>query len=72
MLVRRNLTSSSSADARAGWRTVRVELADHLPAEAMEAAVAAYEREGARLAAAGRAVAVVAAALRGERWVPRL
>ena len=27
--------------ARTGWRTVRVDLADHLPAEAMEAAVAA-------------------------------
>jgi transposase-like protein len=38
----------------------------------MEAAVAAYEREGARLAAAARGVDVVAAALRGERWVPRL
>jgi hypothetical protein len=58
--------------ARVGWRTVRVELADHLPADAMEAAVAAYEREGARLSAAARGVAVVAAALRGERWVPRL
>jgi len=58
--------------ARAGWRTVRVELGDHLPVEAMEAAMAAYEREGARLAAASRGVAVVAAALRGERWVPRL
>ena len=58
--------------ARTGWRTVRVDLADHLPAEAMEAAVAAYEREGARLAAAARAVEAVAAALRGERWVPRL
>ena len=58
--------------ARAGWRTVRVELADHLPAEAMEAAMTAYEREGARLAGAARGVVVVAAALRGERWVPRL
>jgi hypothetical protein len=58
--------------ARQGWRTVRVELADHLPPEAMEAAVSAYEREGTRLAAAARAVEVVAAALRGERWVPRL
>ena len=58
--------------ARTGWRTVRVDLADHLPAEAMEAAMAAYEREGARLAAASRAVTVVAAALGGERWVPRL
>jgi hypothetical protein len=58
--------------ARAGWRTVRVELADQLPAEAIEAAMRAYEREGARLAAAARGVEVVAGALRGERWVPRL
>jgi len=58
--------------ARAGWRGVRVDLADHLPPEAMEAAMSAYEREGARLAAAARGIAVVAAALRGERWVPRL
>jgi len=58
--------------ARAGWRTVRVELAGHLPAEAIEAAVAAYEREGTRLAAAARGIEVVAAALRGETWVPRL
>ena len=58
--------------ARAGWRTVRVDLADHLPPDAVEAAVTAYEREGTRLAAAARGVAVVAGALRGERWVPRL
>ncbi|SNX96129.1 hypothetical protein SAMN06893097_103298 [Geodermatophilus sabuli] len=58
--------------ARAGWRTVRVELADELPADAMTAAITAYEREGARLAAAARGVEVVGGALRGERWVPRL
>ena len=58
--------------ARAGWRTVRVELADQLPPDAMEAAISAYEREGARLTRAARGVQVVAAALRGERWVPRL
>jgi len=58
--------------ARAGWRTVRVDLADHLPADALEAAITAYEREGTRLAAAARGVEVVAGALRGERWVPRL
>jgi hypothetical protein len=58
--------------ARQGWRTVRVELADQLPADAIEAAMAAYEREGTRLAAAARGVEVVAGALRGERWVPRL
>jgi hypothetical protein len=58
--------------ARKGWRTVRVELADQLPADAIEAAMVAYEREGARLGAAARGVEVVAGALRGERWVPRL
>jgi hypothetical protein len=58
--------------ARQGWRTVRVDLADHLPADAIEAAMTAYEREGTRLAAAARGVEVVAGALRGERWVPRL
>jgi hypothetical protein len=58
--------------ARAGWRTVRVELADQLPADAIDAAMSAYEREGARLAAAARGIEVVAAALRGEQWVPRL
>ncbi|MFQ1003768.1 hypothetical protein [Modestobacter sp. SSW1-42] len=58
--------------ARAGWRTVRVELADQLPPDAMEAAIRAYEREGARLTRAARGVEVVAGALRGERWVPRL
>ena len=58
--------------ARAGWRTVRVDLADHLPPDAIEAAVTAYEREGTRLAAAARGVEVVSGALRGEVWVPRL
>lgn len=51
---------------------MRVELADQLPPDAMEAAISAYEREGARLARAARGVEVVAGALRGERWVPRL
>jgi hypothetical protein len=68
----RDHVSAGLEAAREGWRTVRVELADHLPADAMEAAMTAYEREGARLAAAARGVSVVAAALRGERWVPRL
>ncbi|GHE08013.1 hypothetical protein [Klenkia taihuensis] len=58
--------------ARAGWRTVRVELAGELPPEAMEAAMTAYEREGTRLAAAAKGVALVGAALRGERWNPKL
>ena len=44
---------------------------DHVAA-GLEAAITAYEREGARLAAAARGVEAVAGALRGERWVPRL
>ena len=55
-----------------GLATARSDLAGVVPPEAVEAAVAAYEREGARLATASRAVDAVAGALRGERWVPRL
>src|SRR2546423_9612 len=64
--------SAGPEGARGGWRPARIGRADHLPAEAIEAAVAAYEREGTRLAAAARGIEAVAAALRGERWVPRL
>ncbi|MGI8529636.1 MAG: hypothetical protein ACR2KO_09185 [Geodermatophilaceae bacterium] len=58
--------------ARGGWRTLRAELADTLPPEAIEAAMSAYEREGSRLAEAQRGVRLVAVALVGHRWVPRL
>jgi hypothetical protein len=49
-----------------------VDLGDERPAEALEAAMDAYEREGSRLTAVARSVEVVSAALRGRRWVPRL
>jgi hypothetical protein len=58
--------------ARAGLATVRAELRGLVPPEAVEAAVAAYEREGARLAVAARELVLVEAALRGRRFVPRL
>ncbi len=58
--------------ARVGWRTLRADLRDDLPPEAIEAAMQAYEREGRRLAEVGLSVAVVLAALRGRRWIPRL
>ena len=58
--------------ARQGLATVRADLADLVPPEAVDGAVAAYEHEGARLASAARAVRLVEAALRGQRWVPRL
>jgi hypothetical protein len=54
-----------------GLRTVRTDLAD-LPVEVVEAAVSALDRERTRLRAARRAVELVEAALRGERYVPRL
>lgn len=64
--------SAALEAARTGWRSLRVDLGDQLPAEALDAAMDAYEREGARLAGLGRSVEVVSAALQGKRWVPRL
>ena len=58
--------------ARAGLRTVRDDLRDVVPPEVVEAAIAAYDREGRRLVQSGRQVTLVAEALRGKRWVPRL
>lgn len=58
--------------ARHGIRTARAELARVVPPEVVDAAIAAYEREGRRLVVVGRQVALVDAALRGERHVPRL
>jgi hypothetical protein len=64
--------AASLEAARVGWRTLRADLRDDLPPEAVEAAMQAYEREGRRLTEVERAVSVVLAALRGRRWVPRL
>ena len=58
--------------ARDGLRTVRAELSELVPPDVIEAAIAAYDREGRRLVSTGKQVELVAAALRGERWVPRL
>lgn len=58
--------------ARAGIRTARADLKDLVAPDVVDATIAAYDREGRRLVAAGRAVGLVEAALRGERWVPRL
>jgi hypothetical protein len=58
--------------AREGLATVRDDLRDVVPTETVSAAVAAYEREGARLMAARRAVALVEEALRGGRFVQKL
>ncbi|MCU1601825.1 MAG: uncharacterized protein JWO22_2534, partial [Frankiales bacterium] len=45
---------------------------DVVPPDVVEAVLGAYDREGRRLAQAAREVELVEAALRGERWVPRL
>jgi hypothetical protein len=58
--------------ARDGLRTVREELRGVVPPEVVEAAIAAYDREGRRLVQAGRQVELVREALSGKRWVPRL
>jgi hypothetical protein len=58
--------------ARLGLATVRDELRDVVPAETVAAAVAAYEREGARLLVTRRALGLVEEALRGTRFRRRL
>jgi hypothetical protein len=50
----------------------RADLRDDAPPEAVDALLAALQREESRLVAAARAVRLVASALRGERRRPRL
>jgi hypothetical protein len=57
--------------ARQGYRTARTELADALPPHAVDTVLAAYRKEGARLAATARAVGLVERALRGEVFTPK-
>jgi hypothetical protein len=58
--------------ARQGYRAARTELADGLPPHAIDTVLAAYRKEGARLAATARAVGLVERALRGETFTPRM
>ena len=58
--------------ARQGLRTLRADLAGVVAPDVVQAAIGAYDREGRRLVLVGRQVALVEAALRGDRWVPRL
>ncbi len=64
--------ASAVSAARDGLRTLRAELKGVVPPDAVEAAIGAYDREGRRLVLTGRQIALVEAALRGERYVPRL
>lgn len=58
--------------ARQGLAAVRTELRDVVPPDVVDATVAVYERESARLLATRREVGLVERALRGERFRPRL
>lgn len=58
--------------ARNGYRTARTELGDRLPPPSLDALLAAYRSEGKRLVATARAVDLIARALRGETFPPRL
>ena len=58
--------------ARIGLSTARQELSDVVDVATVEEAVAAYEREGARLLATARSLALVEQALRGRRFIRRL
>ena len=63
--IARHLIHGSVEGARAGYRTVRTELAEHAPPHALDVALRAYRDEGRRLAATERAVDLVERALRG-------
>jgi hypothetical protein len=58
--------------ARDGLASIRAEMRDLVPPETVTAAVAAYEREGARLVVTARALALVEEALRGGTFVAKL
>jgi hypothetical protein len=58
--------------ARQGYRTARTELAGALPPHAIDTVLAAYRKEGARLAATAEAVDLVERALRGEVFTPNM
>ena len=58
--------------AREGYRTARTELASVLPPHAVNTVLAAYRKEGARLAETARAVDLVERALRGEVFTPKM
>src|ERR1700691_2479345 len=58
--------------ARQGYRTARTELAGLLPPHAIDTVLAAYRKEGARLAAPPRAVAGADRARRGGVSTPKM
>lgn len=63
---------ASVAAARHGLATSRSELRDVADDVLIEAVLAAYDREGRRLAAALRATRLIEQALSGKTFIPRL
>jgi len=57
---------------RRGLREARTSFRDQLPVETVEAVLAAWQKEEARLGSELRAAALVEEALRGRRFVARL
>ena len=57
---------------RQAYREARVDLADVIPQDAVAEVLVCLEREGLRLRAARRGAGLVAQALRGGRYIPRL
>jgi hypothetical protein len=68
-LASRQLEATLEA-TRDAWRTLRRDVRGQLPPDVVEAAMTAYETEGARFAARVREVAAVTQALAGRRWIP--
>lgn len=60
------------AAMRGAYREVRVEMAEHLDAEALAQVLADLETEGVRLRAAARGAGLILDALEGRHHVPRL
>lgn len=68
----RHHTKACVEGARQGYRTARTELTGSLPPHAIDTVLAAYRKEGSRLAATARAVDLVERALRGEVFAPKM
>ncbi|WP_424641684.1 hypothetical protein [Embleya sp. AB8] len=70
-MARRHVAAALAA-ARHGYGTARVDLEEAVTGRALEETLRMYEYEGSRAAATERAVRLVAEALAGERWEPRM
>jgi hypothetical protein len=68
----RHHTAACVEGARQGYRMARSELGEALPPHAVDAVLAAYRREGSRLAASARAVTLIERALHGETFTAKL